>query len=253
MMTWTKLKVSAAVVLAAMAATTAVGVAAATSRGTPTSTSPLPQDQLDQLVPGQIVRKVPLNQDCMILNYIPDWKYGGVDNIAVANNDGGARLLASWPALTDQDLNQPNARFILALYSRETTAVRPYGTLQVYEIRESWPENTSWNTQPAVADNPVTATDFVPGTGWKIFDVTSLIQEQRQQHRAENGVMVRFDDETREGDKKNWSGYQWVSREGEGKWSAYRPMLLVVTSNGTQTPQPSVVNPSPAVSGPKGE
>ena len=55
--------------------------------------------ELPKDLPGPVVERLPINKDCMVLAYLPDWKHGNVDNIAVANNDGGVRALFAWKPL----------------------------------------------------------------------------------------------------------------------------------------------------------
>lgn len=64
--------------------------------------------------------------------------------------------------------------------------------------------------------------------GWKLFDVTPIVQAQLKAGRKGNGVMLRFLSEDWSGEKKNWSGYAFVSREGAGDWANRTPRLLVV-------------------------
>lgn len=182
--------------------------------------------ELSKIVKDKISQTLPLSKDCMVLKYIPKWAHGNVDNIAVANNDGGVRTLLSWSGVPQEDANDPNRHFMVALYSRETTSRPPAGTIVAYEILKSWPEKTSWETQPPTAKKPVAEFKFVPGTGWKLFDITPLIRDQLKTKRKCYGVMLRFAQEDRS--SNNWSGYTFVSQEGLGKWLSRRPKLVIV-------------------------
>ena len=53
---------------------------------------------LSRMIDGQIVEVSPITKDCMVLSYLPDWAHGNVDNIGVANNDGGVRNSAELAA-----------------------------------------------------------------------------------------------------------------------------------------------------------
>ena len=57
----------------------------------------------------------------MILAYLPRWNHGNVDNIAVANNDGGVQTLLAWEQPSSAEIAQADLRFLLAIYSRKTT------------------------------------------------------------------------------------------------------------------------------------
>ena len=73
---------------------------------------------------------------------------------------------------------------------------------------------------------------FQPGDGWKLFDITPLIQKKTSANQ--NGVMLQFKEENQSGAKQDWSGYQFVSREGEGEWKSRRPQVLVVESTASK-------------------
>jgi hypothetical protein len=66
------------------------------------------------------------------------------------------------------------------------------------------------------------------GKGWKIFDVTPLVEQHLKSASPLYGVLLRFSSEDRKTDDTAWSGYQFVSREGIGEWESLRPVLLVV-------------------------
>jgi hypothetical protein len=178
-------------------------------------------------VKGRILSKIPLTKDSMILSYMPTWKHGNVDNVGVANNEGGVRARFAWsnpPAKPQTSKRQ----FLLALYSRETRVREKPGALQMYEILEDWNESSSWNEQPRVAVEPVQSFDMTPEKGWKIFDVTSLVEEHLKSAKPLHGVLLRFGSEDLKADDRNWSGYKFVSREGIGDWESRRPVLLLV-------------------------
>jgi len=183
-------------------------------------------DELAALVGAKVLRTGAVTRDCMVLSYLPAWNHGNVDNIAAANNDGGVRTLFAW----DQSLteNDKGLRYVLAAYSRKTTSGPSPGTLEAYEILSDWPEHTSWMTQPQCSPKPVASFDFVPDSGWKLFDVTDLVRSQASDGRKAYGILLRFAAENESGRKSDWSGYAFVSREGEGQWRNFHPLLLVL-------------------------
>jgi hypothetical protein len=70
---------------------------------------------------------------------------------------------------------------------------------------------------------------FLPSSeeeGWKFFDITPLLAEQK----AKNGVILQFLDEGRSSTQGQWSGFEFVSREGEGEWKNRHPQLVIVDS-----------------------
>ena len=204
------------------------------------SPATLPQDaQLDAAVPGKVLRALPVTKDCMVLSYLPDWNHGEVDNIGVANNDGGVRTLLAWPAVPAAEARRPNLKFILALYSRETMSKPPAGAIQAHELQEDWPERTSWEKLPRFDAKPFATFKFVPGGGWKLFDVTSLVRAQAKAPSKAHGVILRFAEEDRSGKENDWSGYAFVSREGLGEWENRRPLLLVVEAELKPSTQPT--------------
>jgi hypothetical protein len=177
---------------------------------------------------GKIVKTLPIVEDCMVLAYMPDWDNGNVDNLGVANNQGGVRTLLRWKAKDLETLKDSlKDRIVyLALYSRQTMAKPNPGVIQVFEINDKWPERTSWKSQPGYSEKPATECKFQPGKGWKLFDITSLIQGRTESKQVNHGLMLRFQKEDFAAD--NWSGYQFVSREGLGEWKDRRPCLLIV-------------------------
>ncbi|MCX7016567.1 MAG: DNRLRE domain-containing protein [Candidatus Sumerlaeota bacterium] len=186
---------------------------------------------LADAAPGLIEGVWLVSRDCTILNYMPNWSHGEVDHLEVANNDGGVRCLIAWPAIPPEEAAKADRQYFLALYSGTTTLVEPPGRIQVHEILSDWPENVSWNTQPATDDSPASTADVVRGIGWRLFDVTLIVRAQAAGERAPHGVELRFDREDRSGEKKDWSGYQFTSREG---MAFFRPVLLAVEA----VPQP---------------
>jgi hypothetical protein len=188
-------------------------------------------EELAKLVPGRVVRSREVVKDCMVLAYLPDWAHGNVDNLGVANNDGGVRTLVEWPALKPEAAGAPEPRYFLALYSRETTVNGRAGPILAFEPTKDWPEITSWKTQPGYESKPAATFKFEPGKGWKLFDVTPVVQAQLKAGRKGHGVVLRFQNEDRPGNGA-WCGYQFVSREGKGEWDGRQPRLLVVDPSG---------------------
>ncbi len=182
---------------------------------------------LAKLVPGRVVRDAPLTKDNMVLAHIPDWAFGHVDNIGIANSDGGVRTLLDWPAVPPDEANAPDRRFYLALYARQTTTKGKAGPIVASEVARDWPERTSWKTQPEFESKPAATFDFEPGEGWKLFDVTPLVRARAKDNRPGHGIVLRFQREDRPG-AGAWSGYQFVSREGVNEWEPRLPLLLVV-------------------------
>jgi hypothetical protein len=181
---------------------------------------------------GKLVQRVPVSKDCMVLAYMKEWNHGEVDNIGVANNDGGVRTLLAWKPLPAKAIEGPNRRVLLAIYSRKTDAKPEASEIVVAPISNKWQERTSWETQPKTqldSDQAAIKIKFQAGDGWKLFDITPLIQKKTSANQ--NGVMLQFKDENRSGAKQDWSGYQFVSREGEGEWKNRRPQVLVVESS----------------------
>src|SRR4051794_31508082 len=158
---------------------------------------------------GRIVRSLDVSKDCMILSYLPDWKFGNVDNIGIADNDGGVRTLIDWPEISSTDAIVPGRSFLLALYSRKTDAGDKGGMISIHELTAAWPEITSWKTKPAYNEEPSASSRFANQNGWVLFDVTSVVQARARTERKGQGIMLRFRDEDRSSGA--FSGYQFVS------------------------------------------
>jgi RNA polymerase sigma factor (sigma-70 family) len=192
--------------------------------------------ELAKRVPGPIVRAIPVSKDCMILAYLPNQNLGHVDNFGLANNGGGVRALLDWPMLPPDEAAAPDRRFLIAVYSRNTTSNPPAGPIHAFELLDSWREMTWWSQQPRYDPEPVATYKFEPGEGWKLFDVTPLVQVQAKTGRNKNGVLLRFLSEDSSG--SSFSGYDLVSREGTGKWANRHPLLLVVKAARLDAAQP---------------
>ncbi len=182
---------------------------------------------LAKAVEGRIVRASIVSKDSMVLAYLPDWAYGNLDNIALTNANGGVRTIVAWPRIPAEQTGLPNRRFVLAFYSRRTVASPKVGPILAFEVDDDWGERTSWKTQPDYAVEPAATFSFQPGEGWKLFDVTPLVRARLKNDRPDRGIILRFLSEDLRADGK-WSGYEMVSREGEGEWLGRRPQFLVV-------------------------
>ncbi|MEM6470288.1 MAG: DNRLRE domain-containing protein [Planctomycetota bacterium] len=189
-------------------------------RPQPIAVDGLPEELLRE-VSGRVIGVQPVTKDSMVLSYLPRWSHGNVDNIAVANNQGGVRTLLSWEPLTLESPAKPDRRYLLALYSRKTTMKENPGVIASHEIRESWNEIVSWDTQPDTSDAPITTTSFQPGEGWKLFDVSKIVRNPK----ANQGVMLRFVKENES--VMSWSGFAFASREALGEWIRKRPLLII--------------------------
>ena len=187
---------------------------------------PKVEEALAALAGGRVVRAAEVSKDAMILAYLPVWDHGEVDNLGVANNDGGVRTLLAWDDPPSGEVEPPGRRFLLALYARQTDARGPGGPILAFDLEGDWAERTSWKSRPEAAPEPFASYPFAPGEGWKVFDVTPIVRERAKADRKGRGVMLRFLSEDRAAPK--FSGYQFVSREGHGEWKTRRPLLLVV-------------------------
>jgi len=185
-------------------------------------------EELRKVVAGRIVRSASLTKDAMILSYLPDWDHGNVDNLGLAENDGGVRALLDWPEILPSEFQKANRRAIIALYSRQTTAHGPGSPIQAFALQEAWPERVSWKAQPNYVDERAASYPFKTGEGWKLFDITPLVKAEIKQGHKGHGVMLRFAREDRMSQAGNWSGFQFHSREATGDVARYRPRLLIV-------------------------
>jgi len=186
-----------------------------------------PEQELREAVPGRVVHAFRVTKDLMILSYLPDWAHGNVDNVGLANNNGGVRALYSWEIVPAELIADKYRRVYLAVYSRETTAGPQAGEIAIHPLAEDWPEISAWRNQPKFVDGsaPVVV-PFAPENGWKLFDVTSIVRDQTPENNF--GVILKFKDEQRPSVLGQWSGYALVSRESEGAWQSRWPRLLVV-------------------------
>ena len=136
-------------------------------------------------------------------------------------------MLIDWsPAINSDEAVLPDHRFVVAVYSRETVSNPPAGPIHAFEITKDWKERVSWTNRPSYDPEPAATYKFEPGTGWKLFDITPLVQAQAKAGRKGHGVLFRFLSEDLSSAKH--SDYRCVSREGSGEWEGRRPVLLVL-------------------------
>ncbi len=180
----------------------------------------------ERLAGGEIRATIPIDKDAMVLAYLPAWNHGEVDNLAVANAQGGVRTLLHWPAPPAEALASAKARFWLAVYARQVKAQTPLPDVQVHEITQEWGERTGWAQQPSFAPLPISTTVMTSGEGWRVVEITALVRQQAADPQKNHGVLLKFDRE--DISVPGVSTYQFVSREGLGEWQALRPMVLVV-------------------------
>jgi hypothetical protein len=192
---------------------------------------------LAAVVRGRILRKLPVVRDSMVLSNMPEWEHGNMDNLAVANNDGGVRTLLEWKA-PEGERDSGNVQYLLAMYAREVHSNDKPSKVQLREVLDDWNEIVSWKKRPRTAEQLAAEFDFVEGTGWRLFDVTSLIERQKAAGENGHGIELRFAAENGNAEEKKWSGYQFVSREGIGEWKGRRPVLLVVDPSQAAQPEP---------------
>ena len=98
-------------------------------------------------------------------------------------------------------------------------------------------------TQPRAATY-----QFEPGTGWKLFDVTPIVRVEAKAGKKGHGVLLRFLSEDFAERGADWSGYQFVSREGTGEWARRHPVLLVVEASESERPRRAVAEQARAES-----
>jgi hypothetical protein len=192
------------------------------------------EDGLIKQVKGRIVDTLPITKDCMILASLPRWDNGNVDNIAVANSEGGVRTLLTWQEPTPQEVAQSKLQFLLAMYVREAKHSGKAVPVQMHAVLANWKEQTSWEQRPAFARKPAARFEITAAKGWKIFDVTSFVREGVEARRPNHGLVLRFADENSSVGDSTYASYGFVSREGIGPWENRRPVLLVVDP--TQSP-----------------
>jgi hypothetical protein len=213
--------------------------------------------ELEKQVKGKIVETLPITKDCMTLAYLPTWGHGNVDNIAVANNDGGVRTLLAWKEPSPKEISQSNLQFLLAMYVREAKVSGKPVPLQMHEILQDWSEMTSWEKRPNFAAEPAARFEMNAEEGWKLFDVTSFLRERAKAQKTILGVVLKFAEENSSVEKETYACYEFVSREGIGQWENRKPVLLVVdpaqspTGKVDDAAQPETQSAKPAVDGGK--
>jgi len=190
----------------------------------------------DLLVAGRVIRTVPIEYEDNVRTADARWSFGYErGHTIVANHDNKPPwALLKWADIPKSETESPTRRFVLALYSYETTSgTLPPSQILVHEVTNDWSNKDSleWSRQP------VGRFDFEPGVGWKMFDVTSLVRAQARENRPNYGVLMRFEreDASAGGDRQQYSIYKFVNRELTpglsryyGGQALYYPRLLLV-------------------------
>ena len=101
-----------------------------------------------EAAPGPIVRAVPVSKDWMVLSYMPDWNFGNVNNIGIGNRRRQPHADRVAPRSPPRRPTDPDRRFLLAIYARQTVSNPPAGPIVACEVLEKWNEQTSWKTRP---------------------------------------------------------------------------------------------------------
>jgi hypothetical protein len=126
------------------------------------------------------------------------------------------------------------------MYARNATAGPDPGVVEAFVVSSDWEEQTSWKTQPALPANPATRFRLDPSVGWKLIDLTGIVEKagtieaDRKRPRTgsdkdvgqnQDSLVLKFEREDRAAEDR--TEYQFVSREGEANWKVRRPVLLV--------------------------
>ncbi|HUT22993.1 MAG TPA: permease prefix domain 1-containing protein [Sumerlaeia bacterium] len=190
---------------------------------------------LAAIVDGKISDVVPIVKDTVVRSQSYGSGYDNMTHMEVMDFGGGAHTLVQWRSVPDRDPSRPDdCRFLLALYAWHVTKRDESGPIRGYEAVESWLEKSPLRLeeQPEFAAEPVGVYELYDDgkAGWRLFDVTPLVQSQIQRGRAGHGFMLRFD----RGDVASAfrSGYTFLTREAQGTWAPFRPVLLVVEPKG---------------------
>ncbi|HVA46111.1 MAG TPA: DNRLRE domain-containing protein [Pirellulales bacterium] len=181
-------------------------------------------DPNDPQIAHRIVRRLPVTKDCMVLAYMLNWDRGDVDNLAVSNNDGGVRTLLAWEPPSQEETEQAQLRFFLAMYARKTIVRDEPGPLEIHKLLGDWGERVSWSNQPDLAPEAAAAAEVESGEGWRMFDVTDLVREQARSPQNNHGVALCLPAKKTGQD----TVIEFVSRHAPDESRNLRPMLLVV-------------------------
>jgi hypothetical protein len=181
-------------------------------------------DPSDPQFAHRIVRRIPVNKDCMVLSYLAGWMGGDIDNLAVFNHGGTVRTLLAWDPPSRDEIEREDLRFVLALFSKKTLLHGEPGPIEVHKLLDDWRESACWNSQPRFLPEAGATFDLQPGAGWKLFDVTDLVREQARTPQTDHGVVLCLPEKNTTED--DWSQIDFASRECQTQ--SLRPTLLVV-------------------------
>jgi hypothetical protein len=183
-----------------------------------------------QRTTGRLLRTVPVERWGTAVNYSLEQAWRGQSNETFfLDNKGGLQALVKWADIPKEEAESNNRRFILALFSRDTTVgAIPPSQILVHEIVGYWSMSTG-QPMPKWSPDPAGRFDFEPGAGWKLFDVTEVVRAQARENRPNYGVLLRFEREDVRSveNPPRWSGYA-IALGASNEASNDRPRLLVV-------------------------
>ncbi|WP_243290532.1 DNRLRE domain-containing protein [Bacillus sp. FJAT-47783] len=84
-----------------------------------------------------------------------------------------------------------SAQLELYCYSNYTT-----NEIELYEVIENWSENINWAEAPHVKSKPTSTHLVDANTGWKSFDITTLVHRWVSNGVPNHGVMLKLANET---------------------------------------------------------
>ncbi len=181
--------------------------------------------QLGSVVSGRIVGIVPINKDSSV--HRPDLLGDYKGHTGLYNSRGGARVCLNWTAIPpDLKTNQPNGRYLLALYAKDSNIRYSAGSIETHALLDDWIDNPALEESPQFASEPFASFSPVKDEGWKLFDITPYFDSRATNEATHHGVMLKFAREDHPSD--DLSGYTFLSSEAEGDWANKRPLLLIV-------------------------
>jgi alpha-tubulin suppressor-like RCC1 family protein/fibronectin type 3 domain-containing protein len=145
--------------------------------------------------------------------------YGTATSVSVMSRTGMARRVPVQFDLSGIPANSTINSATLELYA---TTVSGSQTLNVHRISGSWLENTvTWANQPSYDSTADSSIAGGTAAGWKIWDVTSLVQEWIDGTSANYGFLVKCSTET----GPTSISYTFASKENAT--TANRPILRI--------------------------
>jgi len=198
----------------------------------PTLAQAFLNDQLAAAGYGAVLRTLPITKTGAV-EPLPNGRWKRTETgeyFVVFSGSNSAGFLCQWPTIPPDEGESPERRFVLALHANKATGSTA-NHLQLHEVLEDWDGAEAEDLQ--ISAEPVGTYDFKPGSGWKLFDVTNVVQARIERGDDDFGVTLRLADSSLipKGADRTHGRYYFSTQLAQRARAPFRPVLLVVEAD----------------------